>query len=130
MLCGFLAPDGTYTSCPTFAHTECAFDICEEIYGQEFLNGILAEDFLYEKGYVIFYARNARYRFFLINEDGTREVNLLTDNQIDFIINHLEQANNFEQRNDMLEVLEWNEDIKEDSVLTMKDNEKERWFLK
>jgi len=130
MLCGFLAPDGTYTSCPMFAHTECALDIVLEVYGEEFFNGIFAEDFLYEKGYVIFYARNARYRFFLINQDGTREVNLLTDAQIDFIINHLEQANNIEQNGDMLELLQWNEDIKEDSVLTMKDNEKERWFMK
>lgn len=130
MLCGFLAPDGTYTECPIFAHSEAALDICDEVYGEEFLNGILAEDYLYEKGYVIFYARNARYKFFLVNQDGTREVNLLTDVQIDFIINHLETANNYEQNNDMLELLEWNNDVKEDSILAMKDNEKERCFLK
>ena len=133
MLCGFLAPDGTYTECPIFAHTEAALDICEEVYGEEFFNGIQAEDYLYEKGYVVFYARNARYRFFLNNQDRSRkerEVNLLTDTQIDFIINHLETANNFEQKGDMLELLEWNSDIKEDSILAMKDNEKERWFLK
>lgn len=35
-LCGFLAPDGTFTECPSFAHISTAQDIAEKVYNREF----------------------------------------------------------------------------------------------
>ena len=61
-LCGFLAEDGTFTYCECWQHVASAQKLVQEIYG-EYLTGIRAENFLMEKGYVIYYAHSVQHRF-------------------------------------------------------------------
>lgn len=116
-LCGFLAPDGTFTECPSFAHMSTAQDITEKVYNREFYFGLQAEDFLYEQGYVGFYARSANHNW-IVND----KICLLTDAQIDFIINNMSKAFNDEQAEAIKELLEWNDCYKEDSILHHYEN--------
>ena len=111
-LSGFLAPDGAFTECPSWSHTYEAEKICKEKFNKEFYSGIEAEDFLYEQGYVGFYARNASHRF-IVNGN----IILLTDKQLDFIINNIDKANNDDQRKDIEDLLRYNEDYSEHSII-------------
>ena len=113
MLIGFLAPDGTYTECEHFGHMDHAKDLVEEGY-DKILNGIDAERFLYENGYVGFYARNVGHEW-LSKVD--RHIITLTDEKRDFIIMHLEDTNNDDQKKSMFELLEWDDAYREDSIL-------------
>ena len=115
-LCGFLAPDGKYTACEPWTHMHTAEVIVQEKYKQEHLFGMQAEDYLYEQGYVFFYSRNAGKRF--MGNESVKKILLLTDEQNDFIIANLCSANNDAQRKDMDEILEWDADYREDSILT------------
>ena len=121
VLSGFLAPDGTFTECGYQEHTDTATGIVNRVFGEKINNGIRAEDFLYENSYVGFYARGASHRF-SIGKGDERRVLLLTDAQKDFLINHLANANNDDQRNDMENLLRFDEDYREDSVLTRIEN--------
>lgn len=114
-LIGFLAPDGTYTQCPSYAHMETARMVCKESYDKIFHSGIDAENFLLEQGYVGFYARGASKHFF---EKDTGKLMLLTDEQRDFIINNLINVNNFDQKLDVEQILEYDHDYREDSILS------------
>lgn len=116
-LCGFLAPDGTFTECECWSHTATAESIVNGKYNQNFYSGIQAEDFLYEKGYVGFYARSASHRF-VVSEGEERRIILLTDEQKDFIINNLVNANNDDQRAEIENILAYDSDYREDSILS------------
>ena len=123
-LSGFLAPDGTFTECESWEHTDTAKIICEEKYNKEFLSGIKAEDFLYDQGYCGFYARGASHRFLVnVNENEKakdakkKRVCLLTDEQHDFIISNLANANNDDQKAEIEEMLEWDSEYREESAL-------------
>ena len=61
-LCGFLAGDGTFTFCECWQHVASAQKLVQETYG-EYLTGIRAENFLMEKGYVVYYANSVQHRF-------------------------------------------------------------------
>lgn len=111
-LSGFLAPDGTFNECKSWCHTSEAEKICKDKYGKEFTFSLHAEDFLYEQGYVGFYARNANHRF-LVNG----KVVLLTDEQVDFIINNLSKAYNDDQKKAMEDLLSYNDAYSERSIL-------------
>lgn len=116
-LCGFLAPDGTFTECEYWSHTATAESIANGKYNQTFYSGIQAEDFLYEKGYVGFYARSASHRF-VVGEGKEKRIVLLTDEQKDFIINNLANANNNDQRVEIENILAYDSDYREDSILS------------
>ena len=114
-LCGFLAPDGTFTECDSWEHTSTAQEIAEKC-NQSFLNGIQAENFLFDAGYVGFYSRDASHRF-IVGKGKERKILLLTDKQKDFIISNLINANNDEQKKAMQEILEHDDGYREYSIL-------------
>lgn len=114
MLCGFLDQNGKYTECASFDHINEAELIIEKEY-KNFIVGLDAEEYLYEKGYVIFYSRGAAHRFFSLNTKG-KEIPL-SDPQIDFLIENLNNANNDEQHCDMMDILKLHEDLTEKSIL-------------
>ena len=80
-LCGFLAPNGKYTECPSWSHLSTAIDICNEVYNKDFYSGIEAEDFLFNQGFVEFNARSASKRYIV-----DKKILLLSDEQKDFLV--------------------------------------------
>lgn len=116
MLCGFLAPDGTYTECEFFEHLDLANNIAEKKYNQNFESRLQAEDYLYDLGYIGLYARNASHLF--RNRNNVRQTILLTKEQINFLILNLENTNNESQKTSIQELLTRNEDYIEQSILT------------
>lgn len=121
MLCGFLSPDGLYTECENFEHLYVAEQICESL-GVKKDNGMAAEYYLYSIGYVEFTARAVDFRFFI--GEVNHPLNLLSDKQINFLIGHLEDANNEQQKNKIMMLLEENDAIKNKPVLHILDNRK------
>jgi len=111
-LCGFLAPDGTFSKCDPFVHTWEARKICINKYKKEFTSGIEAEQFLFSQGYVGFYSRDVSHRFIV---DGN--IILLTSEQVDFVIMHLNEALNADQKREIEKLLEDNEAYSERSIL-------------
>ena len=114
-LCGFLAPDGTFTECDSWEHMQTAANIAKEKYNRTFQHSYEAEQYLYEVGYVGFYARAVGYTW--ISRIDNRII-LLTDAQKDFVISHLTGANNNDQKKSMEDLLRWNDEYQEDSILS------------
>lgn len=114
-LCGFLAPDGTFTECDSWEHMQTAANIAKEKYNRTFPHSYEAEQYLYEVGYVGFYARAVGYTG--ISRVGNRII-LLTDAQKNFIITHLDKANNKDQKKSMEDLLLWNDEYQKDSILS------------
>ena len=98
-LCGFLAGDGTFTFCECWQHVASAQKLVQETYG-EYLTGIRAENFLMEKGYVVYYANSVQHRF-CIGFGAKSRMMLLTAEQKDFIVANLSNALTVEQRKSM-----------------------------
>ena len=118
MLCGFLDKEGTFTECDFWSHMSAAKQIAKK-YNKEFRNGYEAEKFLYEMGYVGFYARSVGHKW-ISNEN--KRIILLSDEQRDFIIANLNLANNDDQKKSMEEILEWDNGYREDSILHHYEN--------
>ena len=114
-LCRFLAPDGTFTECDSWEHMQTAANIAREKYNRTFQHLHEAEQYLYEVGYVGFYARAVGYTG--ISRIDNRII-LLTEAQKDFVTNHLARANNKNQKKSMEDLLEWNDEYQEDSILS------------
>ena len=113
-LCGFLAPDGTFTECDSWEHMQTAANIAKEKYNRTFQHSYEAEQYLYEVGYVGFYARAVMHTWV---SQANRRIILLTDVQKDFVINHLAKSNNKDQKKSMEDLLRWNDEYREDSIL-------------
>ena len=114
-LCGFLALDGTFTECDSWEHMQTAANIAREKYDKTFQHLYEAEQYLYKVGYIGFYARAVGYTG--ISRIDNRII-LLTDAQKDFVISHLAKANNKDQKKSMEDLLTWNDDYWEDSILS------------
>lgn len=119
-LCGFLAPDGIFTECDSWEHMQTAANIAKEKYNRTFQHSYEAEQYLYEVGYVGFYARAVGHTW--ISQVDNRII-LLTDVQKDFVISHLTRANNNDQKNSMEDLLRWNDEYQEDSILSHYESE-------
>lgn len=121
-LCGFLLPDGRYFECESWEHLSTAVEICQNVYQKDFDNSrgksLEAENYLFEIGCVAFYARSSEHRW--INSD--KQVLILTDMQRDFIIKHLKNANNNEQKESLLELLEWDDGYRESNLLSIRNS--------
>ena len=111
-LCGFLAPNGTYTECPSWSHLSTAIDICNNVFKKDFYSGIEAEDFLFNNGYIEFNARGASKRYIV-----DKKILLLSDEQKDFLVKNLENTNNQEQKDAIMEILDYDDGYREDSIL-------------
>lgn len=120
-LIGFLSPNGIFTECDSFGHMSKAETIAKSKYRKEFKNGYEAEQFLYEKGYVGFYARSVGFKF-LVGTDDNKKVRLLSDKQRDFIINNLSNANNMNQQKDMEDLLEFDDGYRNENILQYFEN--------
>ena len=110
---GYLAPDGKFTACFTYNHTDCAMKICNDL-GVYFQSFTQAEDYLLDSGYICFRARDVLYHTFASDEykkycNISQEfvVNLLTDAQKFFIDKHNQDAdwNNSDQAEDIHKLL-------------------------
>ena len=120
-LIGFLSSNGTFTECDSYGHMSKAENIAKSNYKKEFKNGYEAEQFLYEKGYVGFYARSVGFKF-LVGNDNNKRVRLLSDKQRDFIINNLSNANNMDQQKDMEGLLEFDDGYRNENILHYFEN--------
>ena len=86
-------------------------DLCE------YLTGIRAENFLMEKGYVVYYANSVQHRF-CIGFGAKSRMMLLTAEQKDFIVANLSNALPVGQRKSMEALLRQDEECQEKSVLS------------
>lgn len=115
-LCGFLSPDGIYTPCEPYEHMDTAIEIVQKShhceFRKDFRNRLDAEFYLQKIGYVVFYARCVHKRFVV---DG--KITPLTRVQEDFLVLHMVDANNEEQKWDMDRILRQNDDFKEYSAM-------------
>lgn len=111
-LCGFLAPDGTYTECSSWEHLSTSLDICKRVYEKDFRSRLDAENYLFDIGYVEFNSRGASKRYIV---DG--KILLLSSAQKDFLIENLSNANNDDQRKEIMEILDYDDGYREDSML-------------
>ena len=87
----------------------------------QFTNCLACEEYLYTLGWVGFYARESSFRFRVKETVGYR-TQVLTKEQIDFILENLENANNDDQKQSMLEVLRHNEAYQEILLLQQYDD--------
>ena len=94
---------------------QTAANITKKKYSRTFQHSYEAEQYLYEVGYVGFYARAVRYT--RISRVDNRIVPL-TEAQKDFVIDHLARANNKDQKKSMEDLLKWNDEYQEDSILS------------
>lgn len=110
MLSGFLAPDGNYIECESYAHMDTATKIVEQLFPEESTGSGMRDERLLveEKGYVAFYARGAAFR-----SSGGR---LLTDEQKGFLEGCA--PNNDDQKKSIDMILSIDTDRREDSVLS------------
>lgn len=112
-LIGFLDPDGVFTECEAYEHLELAKGIVQEKFQRKYISGIKSEELLFENGYIEFNSRGVSKRFII---DG--KIVLLTNEQKDFIINNLKNANNSDQLKLMEKMLQQNDDLAERSILS------------
>ena len=108
-LSGFVASDGTYTECLTYAHMDTATEIVEQLFPHDLkYSGIQNEDCLInEKAYIALYARGAAFD----NYDYP-----LTKEQREFLENAV--PNNDEQKKAINRILELDREMHEGSILS------------
>lgn len=112
-LCGFLSPKGMYTECQPWEHMDTATEIVEKEYGQT-LSGMKSERLLLEKGYIGLYSRDIGFQWF-----NNHRLRSLTDEQVMFLIENSQYANNMEQKQAIEELLERNDDVKANHILDL-----------
>lgn len=112
MLCGYLSPKGEYFECDSYGHMDLAKELAETFFDQPYLSGVKAEDLLFENGYVCFTGRGASFRF------NPFEGVCLSDKQRTFIEDNLPHANNEDQASELKDLLRWDSDIREESILS------------
>lgn len=112
-LCGFLSPNGIFTEAKPYEHMEIATEIVEKEYGQT-LSRIESERRLLEKGYIGLYSRDVGFQWFV-----DHKIRSLTDEQVTFLIESIQYANNTEQKQAIEELLERNDDVKLNHILDL-----------
>lgn len=117
ILSGFLAPDGMFTKCEHWGHLSAAENITNEVYAQRTLEGIQAEEYLLDRGYVVFYADGVQHRF-LSKSCDAGQLLLLTGEQKNFIIDNLSNANNSKQKEELENLLLSDMEYQENSILS------------
>ena len=110
-LCGFLAGDGTFTFCECWQHVASAQKLVQETYG-EYLTGIRAENFLMEKGYVVYYANSVQHRFCWIWCEKQNDA--IDSGTNDFIVANLSNALTVEQRKSMATIAAKMREVREE----------------
>lgn len=87
---GFLPPDGVFIPCHSWGHMDTAIRICKDL-NQKFTNGVEAEEYLLQLGYVVFTSRDCYMYHYKTTipeeetEEETTEYIYLTEAQINFI---------------------------------------------
>lgn len=125
ILSGFLAPDGYYTECVRWSHLSTAERIAHEVYEQKAFEGLQAEEYLLDQGYVIFYMDGVQHRFQVKVCDVVKPLPL-TSQQKDFMVKNLSRANNFRQRMEMENLLHYDMECQENGILSRME---ERLFM-
>lgn len=100
---GFLDRDGKFTECSSWEHTSMAEKICKEKYNED-KDGILAEDYLLSRGYLVIRARDAYMSYW----DKTGIGKTLSEEQLNWIYDHAD---------------DFIDDVKEDINEILLDNE-------
>lgn len=107
---GYLAPDGKFTSCTSYEHSSCATWICRKLgFGD---TGYEAEQRLLNLGYICFRSRDAFMNYFR-NDVEERIPVIITDEQEQFIKENIEHMNNLEQLEDVNNMLEYSQYLKD-----------------
>lgn len=78
---GYLSPEAKFYPCESYEHTSYAEELCESIYLKEVSRGLLAEDYLLEKGWIVFRARDVYNK-----PNGS-----ITKEQLEFINDNMDQ---------------------------------------
>ncbi|MGF7011957.1 hypothetical protein M2146_002511 [Lachnospiraceae bacterium PF1-22] len=117
MICGFLSPKGKFIKCEPHDHLYIARKLVSKVYRVKVQRSSDAEEYLLQLGYVIYSARGVRKSW--MSNDGSGKI-LLTDVQKTFVINNICNANNKDQEDSIMELLKWDDDLREDSILSRK----------
>lgn len=118
MIIGFLTPNGTFIKCNSWEHFDTALRICRKI-GENFYNGYEAEQYLLNKGCVIFRSRDAYMNHYKDAGKGFDKDNVkiiyLTEAQLKWINQKQDKAawNNIEQAECVNEILKWDADLRD-----------------
>jgi len=99
-LIGFLSPKGEFIECASWEHTCKASEICEKVFNID-LSGIIAEDYILEKGYVAIRARDAYMNYYTDNGDFRP----ISEEQIKWLNDNSDSLNDM-QKKDIAEILE------------------------
>lgn len=100
-LMGFMSPDGKFYYCPYWGHMDEAKRIVRDDFGLE-KDGLDAEKFLIDNGYVVMYARSVAFQQFL-KDHKTR---LLSDAQLQYMKTAMEICPIEEKRKLIKEIIE------------------------
>lgn len=100
-LTGFMSPEGKFHYCPYWGHMDEAKRIAKEDFGLD-ANGLDAEQFLIDNGYIVMYSRSVAFQQFL--ED--KKTRLLTDAQLQYMKTALEICPIEEKRKLIKEIIE------------------------
>lgn len=85
--CGFLSPSGELRECASYDHLSTALDICEEL-GRHCYNGLAAEDYLLDQGWIVIRARDVYGRIGYPRLDDGQTIVHLTDVQRAWLVEH------------------------------------------
>lgn len=85
--CGFLSPEAVLYACTTYDHLNTAMKICEKL-GRKFNNGVEAEDYLMDAGWVVVRARDIYGRIGYPQLSDERKLVYLTDEQVSWLTEH------------------------------------------
>lgn len=139
---GYLSPEGKFYACSSYNHLNTAIniynglDIYKDVHLSEnidydYTNGIKAEIYLLNTGYLVFRSRDVSYNHFctrdygcsISNTDNNAIVNVLTDAQINFIYKCNEDLswNNESQLASILKITAMDDSIYE-SIKNNEDN--------
>lgn len=95
--CGFLSPEAVLYECASYDHLSTAIKICEGL-GKVCYNGIEAEDYLMDLGWVVVRARDVYGRIGYPRLDNGQKIVRLTDVQKAWLVGHYEDMPTDKQR--------------------------------
>jgi len=85
--CGFLSPEAVLYACTAYDHLNTAMEICEKL-GRKFYNGVEAEDYLMDAGWVVVRARDIYGRIGYPQLSDEHKLVYLTDEQVSWLAEH------------------------------------------
>ena len=112
---GFLSPEGKFTYCSSYGHSDLATKLCEKLGIDE--EGYRGEQCLLEMGYICFRSRDAYMNHYKQDADkldySKEAFNFITEKQLAFIKKHENDWNNYEQMKCIEDMVKLSKDLEE-----------------